>query len=326
CLWEPGMLIAAKLREVFGLPGMSVAQTVPFRDKEQMKQVLDAAGVRTPRHAEARSEDAIRQAVARIGYPIILKPIAGAGSADTYRVGDDRELARVLPRLRHVASVSVEEFVEGQEYTYDTICADGRVLYENIAMYRPNALVSRSNEWISPQTISLRRIDADSLAPGRALGRQVLEALGFRTGFTHMEWFLTPGGEAVFGEIGGRPPGARSVDLMNYASDIDVYVGWAEALVRGRFSQRVERTYNAACIFKRAQGQGRIRHIEGLADLQRRFGAHIAHIDLLPIGATRRNWKQTLVSDGYLVVRHPDLSRTLSMADAVGRELQLYAV
>ncbi|MBZ0090067.1 MAG: hypothetical protein K8H90_06795, partial [Thermoanaerobaculia bacterium] len=50
CLWEPGMILAAKLREALELPGMSVAQTIPFRDKEVMKQRLDAAGVRTPRH------------------------------------------------------------------------------------------------------------------------------------------------------------------------------------------------------------------------------------------------------------------------------------
>src|SRR3954462_10542522 len=34
CLWEPYMILAARLREAFGLPGMTVAETVPFRDKE----------------------------------------------------------------------------------------------------------------------------------------------------------------------------------------------------------------------------------------------------------------------------------------------------
>ena len=34
CLWEPYMLLAAQIREAFGLPGMTVEQTVPFRDKE----------------------------------------------------------------------------------------------------------------------------------------------------------------------------------------------------------------------------------------------------------------------------------------------------
>jgi len=36
CLWEPYMILAARLREDLGLPGLTVAQTVPFRDKEAM--------------------------------------------------------------------------------------------------------------------------------------------------------------------------------------------------------------------------------------------------------------------------------------------------
>jgi hypothetical protein len=31
------------------------------------------------------------------------------------------------------------------------------------------------------------------------------------------------------------------------------------------------------------------------------------------------------ISDGYLIVRHPELQRTLEIADRVGRELRLYA-
>src|SRR5918911_3899769 len=53
CLWEPYMILAARIRESLGLPGMTVAETVPYRDKERMKQAIDAAGIRTPRHASA---------------------------------------------------------------------------------------------------------------------------------------------------------------------------------------------------------------------------------------------------------------------------------
>ena len=58
CLWEPYMVLAARIREVLGLPGMTVQQTLPFRDKELMKQVLDAAGIRTPRHASTGTSPA----------------------------------------------------------------------------------------------------------------------------------------------------------------------------------------------------------------------------------------------------------------------------
>ncbi len=122
CLWEPYMMLAARIREVFGLPGMTVEQTVPFRDKEEMKRRLDAAGIRTPWHHRATTVAEVWAAAERIGYPLIVKPIDGAGSADTYRVDSAGELGDVLPMLRHVPEVSVEEFVEAEEFTHDTVC------------------------------------------------------------------------------------------------------------------------------------------------------------------------------------------------------------
>lgn len=325
CLWEPGMLLAAQLREALGVPGLSVLETVPFRDKERMKQVLDAAGIRTPRHFPATSAAQCWEAAERIGFPLILKPIAGAGSADTYRVNEADELRDVLPRLRHVPMVSVEEFVDGEEFTFDTVTIDGRICYHNIAWYRPRPLIARSNEWISPQVIALRRVEQADLAGGVRMGHDVIRALGFQTGFTHMEWYRKANGEVVFGEIGARPPGAHQVDQMNFACDFDVFREWANAVTHGRFEMKIERRYNVATIYKRAQGVGRIRAIEGLEAIQRKFGAHIVWNTLLPVGTPRRNWRQTLVSDGFIMLRHPDLSATLAMADDVGTNLKLFA-
>jgi formate-dependent phosphoribosylglycinamide formyltransferase (GAR transformylase) len=325
CLWEPGMLLAARLREELGVQGMTVDETLPFRDKDRMKQVLSAAGVRTPRHARATSAEECRDAAHRIGFPLILKPIAGAGSADTYRVDDAAQLEETLPRLSHLPEVNVEEFIEGEEFTFDTVCVGGEIAYYSITKYRPHPLIARTVEWVSPQIVMLRDVDAEEYAAGREMGRAVLRALNFQTGFTHMEWFRKPDGEVVFGEIACRPPGARSVDVMNYAGDTDLFAGWAEAVVRGQFTPKVERRYNAAIIYKRAQGQGRIYRIEGLEHLLAKYGEHIVLIDLLTVGSPRRNWRQTLLSDGYLVVRHPELTRALEIADAVGTDLQLYA-
>lgn len=325
CQWEAAMLVAAHLREAFDLPGLRVKQTLRFRDKELMKQALDDAGIRTPRHARASSVAECEAAAKRIGYPLILKPIAGAGSMDTYRVNAASELKPILARLEHVPEVSVEEFIEGEEYTFDTVCIHGKPAYYNIAWYRPKPLIARSEEWISPQTITLRDPDRPDLQCGVELGLQVLKALGVQSGFTHMEWFRTPSGEAVFGEIGARPPGAHSVDLMNYACDLDLFRGWAEAVCHASFSQAIERRYHAAIVFKRARGNGRIQRIDGLGGLLTRYHQHVTCIDLLPVGAPRRNWKHTLLSDGYVMLRHPDLETTLEMADRFGTELQIHA-
>jgi ATP-grasp domain len=324
-LWEPLVVLAAKLREQLGVPGMSVEVVRAFRDKELMKQRLEEAGIRVPRHQRARNGGEIRDAVAVVGYPVIVKPVAGAGSADTYRANDEAELEIAIERTRHVAEFSIEEFIEGEEYTFDTICSNGVPLYFNHSWYRPRPLIQRTVEWISPQTVALRDVDAPHLRKGREMGLAVLEALGFESGFTHMEWYLTDKGEAVFGEIGARAPGARSVDIMNFACDADFFRGWGEAVCFGRLQQPWQRRYNAAIVFKRAFGEGSIRRIEGLEAFMARHGAHVPVVDLLPIGARRRNWKHTLLSDGHLVVRHPDLATCIELADAIGSEIRLFA-
>ena len=325
CLWEPYMLLAARLREELGLPGLTVAQTVPFRDKERMKQLLDAAGLRTPWHAQARTVADVWAAAERVGYPLIVKPIDGAGSADTYRVDSAAELDSVLPMIRHVPVVSVEEFVDGEEFTYDTICAGGQVLFENICQYHPRPLETKMHEWVSPVTVALRDLDDPLLSTGRELGLNVIAALGFRDGFTHMEWYRKADGEVVFGEIGARPPGARTVDVMNYATDTDLFTAWAQAVTQGRILEPVTRHYNAASIFKRASGAGRIVDVAGLDQLLAEYGDHVVAVDLLPVGAPRRDWRATLIADGMVIVRHPELSQTLTMAQHFATDLRLFA-
>ena len=325
CLWEPGILLAARLRQKFGVPGLDVMQAQRFRDKELMKQALDDAGIRTPRHVAAQSVAKVWEAAQTISFPIILKPIDGAGSADTYRVNDEDELKAVLPALRHVPHVSVEEFVDGEEYTFDTITVDGKIAYYNIAWYRPRPLVARSNEWISPQVIALRDLDRPELQDGIKMGFDVIKALEFDTGFTHMEWYRKADGEVVFGEIGARPPGAHQVDQMKYVCDFDVFREWANAVTMGRINEGIRPKYNVANIYKRARGVGHITAIEGADKLQREFGQHVVWNTLLPVGTHRRDWRKTLVSDGFIMLRHPDLATTMEMADKVGSELHLYA-
>ncbi len=325
CLWEPGIELAAQIREALGVPGQSFAQAQRFRNKDLMKQALAAGGVRVPRHQVASTASEIWAAAEAIGYPLIIKPIAGAGSVDTFRCDEAADVARALTQLGHVPEMNVEEFIEGEEFTYDTICARGDIKYFHIGVYRPRPLIARTNEWISPQTLSYRHVDDPWVAGGRAMGEQVLKVLEYDTGFSHMEWYRKADGEVIFGEIGARPPGARTVDLMNFASDVDLFTGWAEAETQGTFSLDIERKYHCASISKRAHGHGRLTRIEGLDGLRQRCGDAICTVDLLPIGSPRRDWKTSLLSDGYVTLRHPDWQTTLQMADAVGTDLQLFA-
>jgi biotin carboxylase len=323
--WEVMVLTAARLRERFGVPGMTVDTVEGFRDKQLMKERVAKAGVRVPRAERVKTLTEARAAAERIGYPLILKPIAGAGSADTYKVEDATELETTLAKMLHVGDASCEEFIDGDEFTFDTVCIGGTPAFANVAQYLPKPLIARTNEWISPVIVTVRDLAQESLAAGQALGKQVLGALGMGDGFTHMEWFRKPNGEAVFGEIGCRPGGAHLVDQMNYTCDIDLFREWARVVCWGAFEAPITRKYNAAIIFKRAIGRGRITRIDGLREFMHRHGEHVVEQQLLPIGTQRRNWKQTLTSDGHIMLRHPDWDTACQLAMEVATDITMYA-
>src|SRR5947209_1870727 len=107
--WEILVMLAARLRARWGLPGMTPDVVRGFRDKELMKERVRAAGLRVPRSRRVQTEKEVREAAEEIGYPLILKPIAGAGSADTYQVRSQAELETTIPKMRGVKEASCEE-------------------------------------------------------------------------------------------------------------------------------------------------------------------------------------------------------------------------
>jgi len=97
------------------------------------------------------------------------------------------ELEAALNKAGREREYNVEEFIDGEEFTFDTIAVDGRIMYESLSWYRPRPLIGRSVEWISPQTVTLREYDAPRFDEGRELGHKVLQALKHQSGFAHME-------------------------------------------------------------------------------------------------------------------------------------------
>ena len=69
----------------------------------------------------------------------------------------------------------------------------------------------------------------------------------------------------------------------------------------------------------------RITHYEGLDRLLAEYGEHVAALELLPVGAPRRDWRATTISDGMVIVRHAELPKAMEMAQRFAAELHLFA-
>ncbi len=323
---EAHILPTARVRAARGIPGTSVETAYLCRDKPAMKEALRRAGVPCARSAGVSTPDEARQFARAVGFPIILKPRAAAGAAGTFRVDGEEELERVLEPagLNRGHDVAVEEFVEGHEAFYDTLTIDGRPAAEFVSHYYPGVLEAMRDRSVSPCFVASNRIDADSYAEVKSLGRRVIEALGIGTSATHMEWFFGPKG-LKFSEIGCRPPGVGTWDLYCAANDMDVYLEWARTIVAGRIEQHPSRRFSAGIVNLRPERDGVIRGYDGLDEVDRQFGEWLIDAHLPAPGTNTQPVEAGYMANAWMRFKHPDYDTLRQMLEQVGRTVRVRA-
>ncbi len=324
---EAHVMTAAKVRERCGIPGTSVNSTWLCRDKPAMKDALREAGVACAQSIGSSDAAEIRAFAAQVGFPMIIKPRDAAGASGTVRVDDVASLERALVEFDVVKgkSVAVEEFIEGHEGFYDTLTVSGRVVADFATHYFPNVLEAMRTRWISPQFITTNRLDhASAYGEVRAMGQQVISALGIETSATHMEWFFGPKG-LKFSEIGCRPPGVRTWDLYCAANDVDVYQEWAMAVVHGKRGQALSRRFSAGMIALRPECDGTIVGYEGVDEVHRRFGEWFIDEHLPPRGHPTQPVDAGFMANAWMRLKHPDYDTLRGMLDVIGQTVKVRA-
>src|SRR5688572_25553370 len=197
----------ADARERCAIDGMHGEAARNFRDKNRMKRVLRDAGVAVARQARVENADDARRFVAQVGYPIVLKPIDGAGARDTMRVVDEDDLYAALERLLPSTErpIQAEEFVKGEEHTFEAVWIDGKPVWHSSTYYLPGPLEVLENPWMQYCLLLPREQTQPHVEAFRNTNAAALAALGMRNGLSHMEWFLCKDGRALVSEVGARP-------------------------------------------------------------------------------------------------------------------------
>ena len=324
---EAHTLAAAQVRETCTIPGTSVRTAWLCRDKPSMKEALRAVGVPTAASTAADTATQVQAFADAVGYPLILKPRSGAGALDTVRVDDRAGLDAALALFggQQVASIAVEEFVEGHEGFYDTVSIDGTASVDFVSHYYPNVLEAMRTRWISPQFVATNRVDSVAeYQQLRELGARVNEALGIGTSATHMEWFFGPKG-LRFSEIGCRPPGVGAWDLYSVGNDFDLYREWANAIVHGHVAQRPSRQYATGIVALRPDGDGHITGYSGVDEVQARSGEWVIDAHLPPPGTPTQPVAAGYMANAYVRMRHPDYDVLRELLDDVGRTVRVHA-
>lgn len=324
---EAHVLTAAKVRERTAIPGTSTETVNRCRDKVVMKTFLREHGIPSAAHRGVETVAEARAFAAEIGYPLIIKPRDGAGSAGTYRVDDDAGLAEVLTELgmdQRPVEVAMEEFVVGHEGFYDTLTVNGRIVMDFVSHYYPNVLPAMRDPHTPAMILSTNRADLASYGELRDLGTRVIKALELPTSATHMEWFYGPKG-LRFSEIGARPPGVNFWDVYCAGNEIDLYQEWARAICYGDVHATPSRRYTAGLLSIRPSAQGTIQGYTGVDEVQRKYGPGIVKVGLPAVGSRTQPIEAGYLANAWILARHPDYDGCRAMMDDIGRTLKMYA-
>ncbi len=293
----------AVARQAMGVEGMSVDAATNFRDKARMKTLLRGAGLPCARHRLAGSMDDALAFADATGFPLVVKPQAGAGAISTYRLDRMSDLLAALagspPTMD--APVLLEEFVVGEEYSFETISIEGKAVWHSWTHYHPTPLTVLENPWIQWSVVLPREADDPRFDAIRVAGPRALSVLGMQTGISHMEWFRRGDGSIAISEVAARPPGAQITTLMSLAHDFDVVQEWARAMIFGEF-HAPERKYAAGVAFLRGQGSGRVVAVHGVNQVQRDLGDLIVESKIPETGTTPTT---SYEGEGFVIVRHP---------------------
>lgn len=298
-----------EIRDLLGIPGMSAEVARNFRDKARMKSVLRQHGVPCARHRLVSSVGEGLEFQSAIGGPVIVKPPDGAGARGTFRVENSDELRQCLDHLRPSpqSPVLLEEFITGREFSFDSVCQNGEVVWHSISHYYPGPLEVIREPWIQWCVVIPRETEREEYQGIVRYGPAALRALGMHTGLSHMEWFLRDDGSTAISEVGARPPGAQFTTLLSWAHDHDFYRAWAELMIHGTFA-KPPRKFAAGAAYLRAmrnshQHDLKIAGVQGVTEVARDLGDLVVEARLPQIGARPAD---SYEGDGYIIVRHPE--------------------
>jgi hypothetical protein len=238
----------AQLRTDFNVPGIKADRIDRYILKSQMKEVFRQAGVDAPRGGLVESLEQALRLGEETGYPAILKPDRGVGAADTYRINTPEDLEAFF-RDMPVGDFLMEEFVAGTVCSYDGLCdRDGNIVFYACLVYS-QGMMETVTEDRDLFYYSLKKIPADL----EEAGEKSVRAFDLREKFFHIDFIRDKtDGRCTALEVNIRPPAGLTLEMFNYANNVDLYREWANVLVRNEFKARPSRNFYCGYVGRRA--------------------------------------------------------------------------
>lgn len=245
---EHWLMQDARLRTDFNIPGLKLDDMGPVKYKSLMKEVFRACQIPVARGKVVTTEREALSAARELGYPVVIKPDMGVGAQDTMKLNDDAGVSEFM-RSHAGKRLIMEEFIEGSIVSFDGLTdGAGNIIFSSSFEYS-TGVMDIVNSALDVYYHTVPEIPAD-LAEA---GRRAVKGFGLKERFFHLEFFRRPGGDLVALEANMRPPGGYSLDLWNYAADLDIYQLYARMITGGELPVPQPSPY-IACYLSRRDG------------------------------------------------------------------------
>jgi biotin carboxylase len=219
--------MAAEIREHMRVPGMGISASAFYRDKLAMRVKARKSGFLVPEFCRVLNYDELRNYMARVPAPWLLKPRAEASALGIRKIENPEQLWRNLDDLGDRQShFLLEKFVPGDIFHVDSIVSEGKVVFSSVHRYgRPPMQVMHEGGVFTTRTLDRASRDAKGLT---GLNADLAPSLGMKRGITHAEYIRAHGdGRYYFLEIAARVGGAFISDLVEVATGINLWREWA---------------------------------------------------------------------------------------------------
>lgn len=224
CLIDIRLREAAHLAHTLGLRYLNPASAALLRDKHAVRQRLQDRGLLQPVFRAAASTQALKDAVAELGLPVLIKPADGYGSQNIVVLRQQADLEPwisplecMLPSnasyglgVRASDQLLVERYLEGPLIGCDTLTRQGR---HQLAGVNQKSMFAPPSFAIQGGCFQAGNAGYEAV---QAYVFEALDAVGFDWGAAHVELILTAQGPRLV-EINARLVGAKIPRLISLA-------------------------------------------------------------------------------------------------------------
>ncbi|EER20663.1 conserved hypothetical protein [Perkinsus marinus ATCC 50983] len=255
---ELAVPMAARLSEALGLPGPSVACVDIARDKHKTRDIMTAKGLPSIKNFLITDPAQLEEAGEHVGFPAVLKPIAGAASLGVQKVTDMDDLRRTygelvrlmaglrvkagalerVTRVRADSAISevidgdginaeliialdmmLEEYLDGDEVDVDCIFSDGECRFCYVIDNGPTVEPYFAETWAALPSL----LPEDKVLGLKNMAQDAVAAIGFTNGVFHVEGKFTSRGPRLI-EVNARMGGGPTRLIHTYVSGVDLVV------------------------------------------------------------------------------------------------------